>query len=88
MNKTIEVKIHYHKNSNGEMEPDWEEMTEEFEEALQEIDEKIEMFWQFEYDGEGLEEDVERARQMKEMQDMKMKQMIANKVENGTITLA
>ena len=43
MNKTIEVKIHYHKNSNGEMEPDWEEMTEEFEEALQEIDEKIEM---------------------------------------------
>ena len=88
MNKTIEVKIHYHKNSNGEMEPDWEEMTEELEEALQEIDEKIEMFWQFEYDGEGLEEDVERARQMKEMQDMKMKQMIANKVENGTITLA
>jgi|TARA_R110001592_G_scaffold37644_3_gene125364 hypothetical protein len=88
MNKTIEVKIHYHKNSNGEMEPDWEEMTEEFEEALQEIDEKIEMFWQFEYDGEGLEEDVERARQMEEMQDMKMKQMIANKVENGTITLA
>ena len=76
MNKTIEVKIHYHKNSNGEMEPDWEEMTEEFEEALQEIDEKIEMFWQFEYDGEGLEEDVERARQMEEMQDMKMKQMI------------
>ena len=72
MNKTIEVKIHYHKNSNGEMEPDWEEMTEEFEEALQEIDEKIEMFWQFEYDGEGLEEDVERARQMEEMQDMKM----------------
>jgi len=88
MNKTIEVKIHYHKNSHGEMEPDWEEMTEEFEEALQEIDEKIEMFWQFEYDGEGLEEDVERARQMEEMQDMKMKQMIANKVENGTITLA
>ena len=88
MNKKIEVKVRYHLNPDGEMKPDWEEMTEEFEEALQEIDEKIEMFWQFEYDGEGLEEDVERARQMEEMQDMKMKQMIANKLENGTITLA
>ena len=45
MTKKIEVKVHYHQNTKGEMEPDWETTSEEFEAKLQEIDEKIEMFW-------------------------------------------
>jgi len=84
----IEVNIHYHKNSKGEIEPDWESTTEEFEERLQDIDEKIEMFWNFEYGGELLEEDVIQSKQLGEMQDLRIRQMIANKLEDGTITLA
>ena len=41
MTKKIEVKVHYHQNTKGEMEPDWETTSEEFEAKLQEIDEKI-----------------------------------------------
>ena len=70
------------------MEPDWESTTEEFEERLQDIDEKIEMFWNFEYGGELLEEDVIQSKQLGEMQDLRIQQMIANKLEDGTITLA
>ena len=46
------------------------------------------MFWHFEYGGEPLEEDVIRNQQFEEMVEMKEAQMIANKIENGTITLA
>ena len=71
MTKKIEVKVHYHQNTKGEMEPDWETTSEEFEAKLQEIDEKIEMFWHFEYGGEPLEEDVIRNQQFEEMVEMK-----------------
>jgi hypothetical protein len=46
------------------------------------------MFWNFEYGGELLEEDVIQSKQLGEMQDLRIRQMIANRLEDGTITLA
>ncbi|MBC8411128.1 MAG: hypothetical protein H8E12_20785 [Rhodobacteraceae bacterium] len=85
--KKIEVNVYYYENSKGESVPDWELTTEEFEDRLQDIDEKIEMFWHFEYDYKPLEEDVE-SESLIEMLEMREKQIIANHIEDETIALA